>query len=314
MKESGERLSRSLTKRPVFGRHETFHLRYGWLTKGAQALRLDPQIFESDGATVELGVGKNMVRSIRHWLLATQQIQESSEKGMELTQIGKKILGERGKDPYLENNNTIWLLHWLLVSDAGQAASWYWFFNKFHKPEFTSQELAVALKEFTAESQWKVAASTLKQDINVMLRMYTETLPNSRIPMEDALDSPMAVLGLIKKLPYGRKYRSELATDRPISDYVLGYALAEMFEAVDAPALSREVILHGDEQLPGIGSVFRMSEGAVEAAVERLVASSNGRWDFRSTAGVSQLFQLDSIPKTEFLKKIYARKSTRIAA
>ena len=50
-----------------FGRHETFPLRYSWLTKGFQALISNQNIFSSDEATVELGVGKNMVKSIRFW-------------------------------------------------------------------------------------------------------------------------------------------------------------------------------------------------------------------------------------------------------
>ena len=46
-----------------FGRHETFSLRYFWLTKGFQALVENPNIFKSDAATVTLGVGKNMVNA-----------------------------------------------------------------------------------------------------------------------------------------------------------------------------------------------------------------------------------------------------------
>ncbi|NOQ15368.1 MAG: DUF4007 family protein, partial [Methyloprofundus sp.] len=38
----------------AFGRHETFALRYGWLTKGFQALQTDPGIFNSDASTVTL--------------------------------------------------------------------------------------------------------------------------------------------------------------------------------------------------------------------------------------------------------------------
>ena len=49
-----------------FGRHETFALRFGWITKGFKALGQDSEIFESDNATVMLGVGKNMVHAIRY--------------------------------------------------------------------------------------------------------------------------------------------------------------------------------------------------------------------------------------------------------
>ena len=54
-----------------FAGHETFVFRYGWLTKAVEAVLSDPEIFSRDDAIVRLGVGKNMVRSIRHWGLAT---------------------------------------------------------------------------------------------------------------------------------------------------------------------------------------------------------------------------------------------------
>lgn len=60
----------------AFGRHETFALRYSWLTKGYQknVASKKEDVFTSDNATVELGVGKNMVAAIRYWLRASQMI------------------------------------------------------------------------------------------------------------------------------------------------------------------------------------------------------------------------------------------------
>jgi epsilon-lactone hydrolase len=53
-----------------FSGHETFACRYAWLPKALQAVESNPRIFsDEDQAMVELGVGKNMVRSIRFWVL-----------------------------------------------------------------------------------------------------------------------------------------------------------------------------------------------------------------------------------------------------
>ena len=57
-----------------FGRHESFPLRFGWLTKGLSGLQLDPKVFEREDATITLGVGKNMVSAMRYWLQATQMV------------------------------------------------------------------------------------------------------------------------------------------------------------------------------------------------------------------------------------------------
>ena len=52
---------------PSFSGHQTFPFRYTWLKKGVDAVIDDPTIFSSEYASVTLGVGKNMVDSIRHW-------------------------------------------------------------------------------------------------------------------------------------------------------------------------------------------------------------------------------------------------------
>ena len=39
-----------------FGRHETFALRYSWLTKGFQTFTKNPTVFPFDEATIDLGV------------------------------------------------------------------------------------------------------------------------------------------------------------------------------------------------------------------------------------------------------------------
>ena len=72
-------------KKVAFGRHETFALRYSWLTKGFQAVQADSEVFASNEATVTLGVGKNMVNAIRYWLLASRLIQPAEGKGFEPT-------------------------------------------------------------------------------------------------------------------------------------------------------------------------------------------------------------------------------------
>ena len=64
------------TQSPKFAGHETFSLRYGWPKKAVDATAADPLVFTRDEAVITLGVGKNMVRSIRHWGLMTGILEE----------------------------------------------------------------------------------------------------------------------------------------------------------------------------------------------------------------------------------------------
>ena len=59
--------ARRPTPRYSFSGHQTFPFRYAWLPKGVQAVGEDSGVFGSPDALVRLGVGRNMVASIRHW-------------------------------------------------------------------------------------------------------------------------------------------------------------------------------------------------------------------------------------------------------
>ena len=48
-----------------FSGHETFALRYGWLNKSYNSL--DYKEKNEENLVVDLGVGKNMVNSIKYW-------------------------------------------------------------------------------------------------------------------------------------------------------------------------------------------------------------------------------------------------------
>jgi hypothetical protein len=70
-----------------FSGHETFACRYAWLPKALQAIQSDPRVFaDDDEAIVELGVGKNMVRSIRFWVEASGMA-KPAQQGLEPTKL-----------------------------------------------------------------------------------------------------------------------------------------------------------------------------------------------------------------------------------
>lgn len=52
------------------GRHQTFHLRAGWLAKALRSLRDDAEALSGPESHHDLGVGKNMLEAIRFWVVA----------------------------------------------------------------------------------------------------------------------------------------------------------------------------------------------------------------------------------------------------
>lgn len=293
----------------AFGRHETFALRYGWLTKGYQAAEAAPKVFEDDEATVKLGVGVNMVASIRYWLRACQILDPQTGQP---TQIGKLIFDRKqGYDPYLEDEATLWLIHWLLSSNAQQATAWYWFFNKFHKTEFTSHELATSLADWVkANLKTKVSASTIKGDAGLVLRMYTLSKGNTRTPMEEALDSPLALLRLVTQSTGGRSFQSRPAARAALPIGIFGFAVAQLIEQRKVSSVPIEDLMYSKDEFPALGSTFRLTENDLVTKLEKLVTYLPGYFEIRETAGIHQLYKLRDGSAYKFLTKHYegARK------
>ncbi len=103
----------------TFGRHETFPLRYGWLTKGVEVVGKYKDIFherEHGNAMTKLGIGRNMVNALYYWLQVTGLVKFEGGVG-EVSELGNALLGKDG-DPYLEDEATLWIVHWLIASNA----------------------------------------------------------------------------------------------------------------------------------------------------------------------------------------------------
>ena len=297
----------------AFGRHESFPLRFGWITKGLQALSDDPEIFTRDDATVVLGVGKNMVASIRYWLQATRIAhRDQSTNSLTPTPIAEIVFGDDG-DPYLEDEGTIWLLHWLLATNPRDATAIYWFFNHFHKPAFTTAEVVTGLTDFAKrELSLKTAASTLKGDAQLVLRMYSRTAPNARVTLEDALDSPLAMLDLQERVAT-RTWRAVPMDRAELPLNVFAFAIAELFEHVNVSQLAVADLMYSDADHCAPGAVFRMTEDGLVRKLEALCEAYPQALRLDRTAGVFQLYKIASFDPFEILKARYAQDG-RLAA
>lgn len=107
---------------PYFSGHESFTLRFAWLPKAVQGLISHKNLFAQEDALVHLGVGKNMVRSIRHWGVSGGFLDEvvaakNSRAAKPVpSALGNLLFGTEGLDRYLEDSATLWLIHWQLAS------------------------------------------------------------------------------------------------------------------------------------------------------------------------------------------------------
>ena len=288
-------------KKAAFGRHETFALRYAWLTKGFQAFEKNDAIFSKEEATIELGVGKNMVNAIKYWLRATNML-EDTEQGLIASEIGKAIFSEQGYDPYLEDEATLWVCHWLLATNFELATAWYWFFNCFHKSEFTSEEAADALADFVRNNLGKHSERTVKQEIPMILRMYSP----AKAQIEDSLDAPLTSLNLIMAVDGSHLYRSFSSQQANLPIDVIGYASNEMFNQRQVEVLPISDLMYGQKYACALGSVFRLTESALLAKLENLVKKYPVDFRLDETAGIHQLSRINNSKSSlDFLHHYY---------
>ena len=297
----------------AFGRHESFPLRFGWITKGLEALADDPKVFTREDATVVLGVGKNMVGSIRYWLQATRIAHRDPKTNiLKPTPLAEIVFGDDG-DPYLEDEGTIWLLHWLLATNPREATAIYWFFNHFHKPAFTTEEAVTGLTDFAKrELSTRTSATTLKGDAQLVLRMYSRTTASARITLEDALDSPLAMLDLQERLDT-RTWRAVPMDRAELPLDVFAFAIAQLFENDNVGQLAIADLMYSDNEHCAPGAVFRMTEEGLVSKLEALCEEHPHALRLDRTAGVFQLYKIAQLDSMEILRARYAPNG-RLAA
>jgi len=191
-----------------FSGHESFHCKSLWLKKGYDFLADEGQ-FNDINAVVELGVGKNMVASIRFWLKAFHL--SINDK---LTDIAKYLFNkENGADPFCEDLMTLWILHFNIINS--QIASLYYLtFIEFQRErkEFDKEQLLTFIKRKCSVPEQKNVynENTVKKDISVLLQTY---LAPTDLKQIDRFTSILIDLNLIKEVEYGKFRFNETAAD-----------------------------------------------------------------------------------------------------
>lgn len=217
-----------------FARHETFYIRDGWLRKGLKLISDQPEgynFLKSNEAPEVLGMGKNMVQSLRFWLQATGLVKEkpdNNENGERwLTDFGALILMN---DQYLEEEDTLWLIHYHLVSNPNQATTWYWFFNFFNHREFDETSFKYWLQNYVTTEGQSIADGSLKKDFQCFINTYLfEKSFNRRTSPEDNLNCPLRELKYIKKIgPH--QFRLDRVNRRSLTPDVFLYVIKKWHE------------------------------------------------------------------------------------
>jgi hypothetical protein len=246
------------------------------LRKAVDAAQEHGDAFTRLSAPVDLGVGKNMVNAIRYWGLAYKVLREQPDPDRPRlprivpSEFGSALLGEEGLDPYLEQDGSLWLLHWALFRPPCRIPAWWIAFNLYPRKEFREDDLSgVVLDQISALGGWpSVVAASVKKDVSCMVRTFAPRRVGHE-GLDDLLDCPFRELHLLEQVP-GEAHTWRLASDirTSLPDEVLGYAVLDFASRTQGIRSVTVSTLANDPGGPG--AILRVSEEHIYRAMARL--------------------------------------------
>ncbi|MDV3586787.1 hypothetical protein CMU68_16550 [Elizabethkingia anophelis] len=274
----------------TFSGHDSFQCRQLWLKKGYDFVR-EEQSFNNEDAVVKLGVGKNMVSAIRYWMKAFNIIDNKDK----LTKFGIKIFDtENGYDPFLEDEASLWLLHYQLVK-TGLASIYTIIFNEFRKEKlfFTKETFLNYLKRFQeVNPELSFNENTVAKDFTVFLNMYKNDEDNNDV--EDSFSGILSEIGLLKTVystiedEKGKKIKIEQFQIENNERDGLPDAVV-LFSILDNPIFGNSISLNSlefDTNSPG--SIFALNRSGLVNKISDIV-NDNKNITFTDHAGIKEL-------------------------
>lgn len=265
-----------------FAGHETFTCRNYWLKKGLDHVWSGKSF--NNLAIKELGVGKNMVGAIRFWSKAFG-LTEFNEQN---SNLAKYIFQTRnGKDPYLEDIGTIWLLHYLLVTS--EVASIYSLvFNYFRKTrlEFTREQILHFLETECQLKQQHYSVNSLKKDIAVFLNNYL--LPEKSKSIETdfmGLLYELELVDRVRKEGHIQTFRIDNKERKSLPPKIL---LVCIMLKLESTSITFNELLTG---INSVGSVFAINSKYLMDCIDQLSNDYPKQLVYKDDAGV-QVFQI----------------------
>ena len=295
-----------MAARLSFSGHETFPLRFSWLKKAVDAIEKDAKIFSADDALAVFGVGKNMVRSIKHWARATGVVEnEPGERGaVRVTPFGDYLFGKEGTDPFCEDPATLWVLHWHLCRSAGRSTLWHFVFGHWRGGVLELDALQPVLRQWLADAHDDTppAATTLRRDLRCLRACYAPDR-SERSNLEDVVGCPLASLGLIQKNDGLYRLRQGHQTALPAD--IFAYVVLDYWRrrAPESETLALQELL---SERASPGHILLLGEEQAFERIEQVERQPDAPFVYRDTAGIRQLYlQADTLDPATALTRYY---------
>lgn len=283
----------------VFSGHDSFQCRQLWLKKGYDFL-VEGNSFNNENAVISLGVGKNMVSSIRFWMRAFNIIDNKDQ----ITEFGNRLFNdENGYDPYLEDDASLWLLHYQLVK-TGVSSIYTIIVNEFRKEKIHfNKESFIHYMKRIAESnpELNLNENTLGKDFTVYTNIYKNDSDSKDI--EESYSGILSELEFLTIIGSGKEEQFTILNNE--KDSLPGAVV--LYTILDNPNYGMSISLNALElDFNSPGSIFALNRNGLINKISDIVGE-NENVIFTDHAGIKELqFKTKPSPYT-ILDHYYGR-------
>lgn len=290
----------------AYARHQSFYIRDKWFSKGLRAVAENGRFFYEEFSFEKIGLGKNMLESLKYWLLAFQVIEDTTIEGQKhhkLTDLGQLLLD---RDRVLQKNDTISILHYNLVRNQNdQSTVFEWFFTKYKETVFTKDELLNSFVTWVNKRETKeISERSLKRDIDCILQFYTKT-PDENDP-EDSIFSPFSRIGLITYKKSGQEHdiiMKESPDLKNVGLCALYFILLQYCNEHDIDLISVEEIMNSEFLW---GKLFNLSRNKIIEALNVLASLDENPISYVRTNNLDYI-KIPVITPEEYLNSVYLK-------
>lgn len=286
-----------------FRAHETFFIRKGWLSKGMKHVLRKPNVFvdKEENPMDALGIGSNMVKSLRYWLQAVGLTQEprTGRRDQTLTPFGNTIYAH---DRFVEEMGTLHLLHYKLATNKEDATAWYFFFNKFIATEFTREDFINSLQSYILMSgeSISVASRSLSEDFACIINTYVpryKTNPGKVSP-ENNIDCPLGEIGLIDILAK-KTFKKSIPSANTFDPWIVLAIISDRANGRNQIGLNELLTAEGN-----IGRIFNLDSITMIEVLRRV--EKLGALKIIRTAGLDVVHLLQDYTFLDCVENYYA--------
>lgn len=272
-------------------RHESFSIREGWLAKGIKNIKENNKTFSSAESTDILGIGTNMVKSLRYWMSATCLAKEENRETT-LTEFGELI---DKYDSYLEDIFSWWLIHIKMMLNIDDAYIYNLFFNKCGKKSFSKRDIYEQLASNLKNEKLEYNENILQDEVSMIIKTYAidEKIDNP----ENNFISPLSELNLIKKIDRDT-YERNKPDYRNLNYLIVFYLIEQLLDNKDYISIDELLKLDNSP-----AKLLNLDKNLINEYLDEM--KRNGLVLINRTAGLNMVYFQKKLSLEDIMKEYF---------